>query len=153
MAQYYVCQGCGAVYGADELNKDKHDCWVCGDELVEAGECDGCGDIVPESHLFGGYCEDCLRDSINELTAERYLSGRGYLVQFLANYVWDAEISGGNDRFHAMCLTEFVNNYRTYHAQVVQFIMDDSGRSGMDDYGVWFSNYRRKSRSGRERPA
>jgi len=143
MANYYVCPCCGNFYTADELKSDHHDCWVCGDELVEAEKCDGCDEIVPEEQLYGGYCEECLRDSINELTAERYLSGRGYLVQFLANYVWDIpDISGGNDRFHAMCLTEFVNNYKTYQTQVEQFIMDDDGDSGKDDYGKWYASYR-----------
>jgi len=146
---YWVCENCGETVQQD---KQPDECWLCGCEMVEADECDGCGEVTFTGRLFGGYCEDCLRESINELTAERYLSERGFLVQFLCNYAWDvADISGGNERFKALCLNEFVNNYRTYHNQVEQFIMDDDGDDGKADYGKWYAKYRSQSRARREK--
>ena len=155
MAAWYVCESCGAVYSPDEVGSNKYECYICGCDLKEADECEECRDVLPVEELHGGYCEECLRASINALTAERYLSNRGYLVQFMCSYAWgiDARIDEANDRFKALCLTEFVNHFQTYRAQVEQFILDDDGDSGMDDYGEWLRNYRRKARAGRGRPA
>lgn len=148
----YKCTRCGETYDPEDLGKEHYECAVCGFDLEEYDYCSECYEFLPSEKLFSGYCIDCLRDSINALTAERYLSSRGCLVQFLCCYVWDVpDVQGGNERFQALCLNTFVNGYKAYRRQVEQFILDDSGRAGIEDYAEWYSRYRierRRVRSG-----
>ena len=144
----YCCLSCNSVFTSDSLGAEHYECPVCGDDLEEMDECFLCGDLFIKENLYGGYCEQCLRDSLTEFTAERYLSDTGYLVQFMCEYVWEMDrVPECNDRFRALCMAQFVQDYKSLRHLVEQFIMDDDGDGGRDDYARWYSKYLNKAKN------
>ena len=74
----YKCTECGNLFeegeqatweethGLDSPPNEKWSgCPVCKGGYEEVYKCDSCGDWHSEDELYEGWCEDCLRETIN----------------------------------------------------------------------------------------
>ena len=134
-------------------------CPVCKGDYEEVHQCKECGDWHTEDELYDGWCEKCLRESINYDTFFEYCEANSeehYLDIFVMS-----ELLGGMDcpkhisyEFHEL----MVDTYKDLVEQIkrekamfgksygeiidvcIRFIMDDDGESGRENYADWLNN-------------
>ena len=81
----YRCCECGNLFeeGEQETGEERHGldappyekwsgCPVCNGGYEEVYQCDSCGDWHTEDELYDGWCEKCLRETINYDTFFEY---------------------------------------------------------------------------------
>ena len=99
----YRCCECGNLFeegeqavweethGLDSPPYEKFSgCPVCKGDYEEVHQCKGCGDWHTENELYDGWCEKCLRDTINYDTFFEYCEANKdehYLESFVMFYL------------------------------------------------------------------
>ena len=112
-----------------------------------------CGDWHSDDELYDGWCEDCLRETINYDTFFEYCEANkkhNYLDTFVMCYLlncdevpeypsWD---------FHQLMVETYKQRVadakllvRTFGflPECISFIMDDDGSIGRDNYAEWLN--------------
>ena len=150
-AVWYENQGeCHGVTAMERFSG----CPLCHDDYEEVHQCDSCGNWHSEDELYGGWCEDCLRESINYDTFFEYCEankGEQYLDIFVMS-----ELLGGMDcpknvsyEFHQLMIDTYkrrVAEARLFGksdeilSACIRFIMDDDGEIGRENYADWLNN-------------
>ena len=137
-----------------------HSCPVCGGDFEEVHQCKECGDWHTDDELYEGWCEKCLRETINYDTFFEYCEANRD-EQYLDIFVM-SELLGGmdcpkhsTDEFHQLMVGEYsykVNLIRSYETMFgktapdnflsacIRFIMDDDGSIGIENYADWLNN-------------
>lgn len=168
----YRCCECGNLFEEGEqavweethgLDSQPYEKWsgcpVCGGDFEEVHQCKECGDWHYEDELYDGWCEKCLRETINYDTFFEYCEANkehNYLDTFVMCYLlncdevpkypsWD---------FHQLMIDEYqhgVNLVRQYERMFgkkapddflpscIRFIMDDDGSIGRENYADWLN--------------
>ena len=129
-------------------------CPVCKGEYEEVHQCKKCGEWKYDDELYNGWCEKCLRDTINYDTFFEYCEANKdeqYLDSFMMFY-----LLGGMDcsdkvsqEFHQLMVETYKR--RVANAKLlgekfgfleycIQFVMDDDGYSGRENYAEWLNN-------------
>ena len=163
----YRCVSCGNLFeegeqavwyethGFTSPPYEKWDgCPLCKGGYEEVHQCEQCGDWHTEDELYDGWCENCLRESINYDTFFEYCEANKderYLDIFVLS-----ELLGGMDcpdnvsyELHQL----MIETYKRRVADVkllkgkfdfledcIRFIMDDDGSIGRENYAVWLNN-------------
>jgi hypothetical protein len=134
-------------------------CHNCGGDFEDAADCCECGEAFTESELYEGWCEKCLRETINYDTFFEYCmanDGENYLEIFVLS-----EFVGGMDcpkfisyDFHRLMIQiykERVQDMVSYESlfgkkapddflpSCIRFIMDDDGSIGRENYADWLN--------------
>ena len=168
----YKCCECGHLFedGEQAVWEETHglDCgpyekWdgcpICNGGYEEVHQCKECGEWHTEDELYDGWCEKCLRETINYDTFFEYCmanDGENYLEIFVLS-----EFMGGMDcpkfisyDFHQLMIAEYkhraelVCSYEKMFGRkspddflpaCIRFIMDDDGEIGRDNYADWLN--------------
>ena len=138
-------------------------CPVCRGDYEEVYQCKKCGDWHSDNELYDGWCEKCLRETINYDTFFEYCEANkegNYLDTFVMCYLlncngvpkypsWD---------FHQLMISTYNNYVRSikeakamgskYVSDIlddcIRFVMDDDGYSGRENYADWLNKLERK---------
>ena len=167
----YSCTECGNLFeeGEQATWEERHGldsppyekfsgCPVCKGDYEEVYQCKECGDWHLEGELYDGWCEKCLRETINYDTFFEYCEANRD-EQYLDIFVM-SELLGGMDcpknvswDFHQLMIDTYkarieeikyaiTEAYRKcidiLHA-CISFIMDDDGYSGRENYADWLN--------------
>ncbi len=166
------CTDCGYVFDYEDRTvvKESHGfddgfyetfscCPNCGGDFKDALECDCCGETFFEDQLYEGWCEKCLRETINYDTFFEYCEANKdeqYLDTFvmceILNCEYVPEIS--SDEFHDLMVqvykerveqikrdkAMFGKTYAEIIDACIRFIMDDDGSIGRENYADWLNS-------------
>ena len=163
----YRCCECGNLFEEGEqatweethgLDSPPYEKWsgcpICKGDYEEVRQCKKCGDWHTEDELYDGWCEKCLRETINYDTFFEYCEANKdwqYLDIFMMS-----ELLGGMDcprnistEFHQLMVetykrrvanTKLLGCKFVFLEKCIRFIMDDDGHSGREDYAEWLNN-------------
>lgn len=157
----YRCEKCGHLFeeGEQAVWTEKHGekwsgCPLCCGGYEEVHQCQECDEWHTEDELYDGWCEKCLRETINYDTFFEYCEANKD-EQYLDIFVM-SELLGGMDcpknvswDFH--CLMGKVYKEEVERAKVspelfdflpacIRFIMDDDGSIGRENYADWLNS-------------
>ena len=172
MNRQCICTDCGYVFDYEDRTvvKESHGfndgfyetfscCPNCGGDFEDAADCCECGEAFTENELYSGWCEKCLRETINYDTFFEYCEANKD-EQYLDIFVM-SELLGGMDcpdnvsyEFHELMVDTYkarVDDIKSamtasYKAVIdilpacICFIMDDDGESGRENYADWLNS-------------
>ena len=162
----YKCTECGNLFeeGEQATWEERHGldsppyekfsgCPVCNGDYEEVHQCKECGRWLTNDELYDGWCEKCLRETINYDTFFEYCEANKderYLDIFVMS-----ELLGGMDcpknvsyDFHQLMIDTYQKNVRYameseelfgFMSACIRFIMDDDGYSGRENYADWLN--------------
>ena len=170
------CTDCGYVFDYEDRTvvKESHGfddgfyetfscCPNCGGDFEDAADCCECGETFTENELYSGWCEKCLRETINYDTFFEYCEANKD-EQYLDIFVM-SELLGGMDcpknvswEFHDLMVQEYKEHVeqikrdkqmfgKTYAEIIdacIRFIMDDDGSIGRENYADWLNKREEK---------
>lgn len=166
------CTNCGYVFDFEDRTvvKESHGfddgfyetfscCPNCGGDFEDAADCCECGETFTENELYSGWCEKCLRETINYETFFDYCEANKD-EQYLDIFVM-SELLGGMDcpknvshEFHQLMIGTFKKRVQTnemfasigetlcvddFLPACIRFIMDDDGEIGRENYADWLN--------------
>ena len=166
------CTSCGYVFDYEDRTvvKESHGfddgfhetfscCPNCGGDFEDAADCCECGETFTENELYYGWCEKCLRETINYDTFFEYCEANKD-EQFLDIFVMSELLGGMNCpdnvsyEFHELMVDTYkarvdaIKSAMTasYKAVIdilpacIRFIMDDDGSIGRENYADWLNS-------------
>ena len=162
----YRCENCGHLFeeGEQAVWEETHGftsppyekwdgCPICKSGYEEVHQCQECGDWHYEDELYDGWCEKCLRETINYDTFFEYCEANKD-EQYLDIFVM-SELLGGMDcpknvswDFHFLMgkvYKEEVERAKEspelfgFLSACIRFIMDDDGSIGRENYADWLN--------------
>ena len=168
------CTDCGYVFDYEDAGGVRENHWLdgeymgyetflvcpncCGD-FEDAADCCECGETFTEDELYEGWCEKCLRETINYDTFFEYCEANKD-EQYLDIFVM-SELLGGVDcpknvswDFHQLMIDLYKSavkglkrgnvlygdGYRAFLDACIRFIMDDDGSIGRENYADWLNS-------------
>ena len=167
------CTSCNYVFDIDDAGGVTENHWLdgeymgsetflvcpnCGGDFEDAADCCECGESFTEDELYSGWCEKCLRETINYDTFFEYCEANKD-EQYLDIFVM-SELLGGMDcpdnvsyEFHELMVETYkarVDDIKSamtesYKAVIdilpacIRFIMDDDGSIGRENYADWLN--------------
>ena len=161
------CTDCGYVFDYEDRTvvKESHGfddgfyetfscCPNCGGDFEDAADCCECGEAFTENELYSGWCEKCLRETINYDTFFEYCEANKD-EQYLDIFVM-SELLGGMDcpknvswDFHCLMGEVYRNEVKRakespalfgFIDACTRFIMDDDGSIGRENYADWLNS-------------
>ena len=163
----YRCCECGNLFedgeqavweethGLDSPPYEKHSgCPVCKGDYEEVHQCRDCGDWHSEDELYDGWCEKCLRETINYDTFFEYCEANrkhNYLDTFVMCYLLNCDEVPDHPSldFHQLMIERYKvevkcakhnENFFGLLKACIRFVMDDDGDSGRENYADWLNN-------------
>ena len=162
----FKCCECGHLFEEGEQARwteehgEKWDgCPLCRGGYEEVHQCKECDEWHTEDELYEGWCEKCLRETINYDTFFEYCEANKD-EQYLDIFVM-SELLGGMDcpkwisyDFHQLMIFEYkhraelVCSYERmfgkkapndFLSACIRFIMDDDGSIGRENYADWLN--------------
>ena len=133
-------------------------CPLCHDDYEEVHQCKECDEWHTDDELYDGWCEKCLRETINYDTFFEYCEANKD-EQYLDIFVM-SELLGGMDcpnnvsyEFHELMVDTYKERVeqikrdkamfgKTYGEIIeacIRFIMDDDGSIGRENYADWLN--------------
>lgn len=160
------CTDCGYVFDYEDRTvvKESHGfndgfcetfscCPNCGGDFEDAADCCECGETFTENELYSGWCEKCLRETINYDTFFEYCEANKD-EQYLDIFVM-SELLFGMDcpkwisyDFHQLMIetykkrVDWANGNEEldgFLSACIRFIMDDDGSIGRENYADWLN--------------
>ena len=141
-----------------------HSCPVCGGDFEEVHQCKECEEWHTEDELYAGWCEKCLRGTINYDTFFEYCEANKdeqYLDTFVMCEILNCEYVPkiSSYEFHELmiatykkrveeaalhnwaqgCIPESKRRYDDFIDSCIRFIMDDDGSIGRENYADWLN--------------
>ena len=126
---------------------------VCKGDYEEVYKCDSCGDWNSEDELYDGWCEKCLRETINYDTFFEYCEAnkdKQYLDIFMMSDFLCMDCPDNvSPEFHQLMIETYKHGVANakllgekfgFLADCIQFVMDDDGYSGRENYAEWLNN-------------
>ena len=166
----FKCDNCGHLfeegeqavwhenYGAEIGGETFDGCPLCRGGYEEVHQCKECGDWHTENELYDGWCEKCLRETINYDSFFEYCEANKddqYLDTFVMCEILNCEYVPkiSSDEFHQlMCRTYwervseiksekkvFGKSFSEIIDACIRFIMDDDGEIGRENYADWLN--------------
>lgn len=163
----YKCCECGNLFeeGEQAVWEERHGldtppyekwngCPVCKGDYEEVHQCKDCGDWHYEDELYSGWCEKCLRETINYDSFFEYCEANKD-EQYLDIFVM-SELLGGMDcpknvsyDFHQLMIDTYKKHAKwakinerlnSFLVACISFIMDDDGSIGRENYADWLNS-------------
>ena len=163
----YRCLSCGNLFEEgeqavwDENQGECHGrramerfdgCPVCRGDYDEVRQCKGCGDWHSEDELYDGWCDKCLRETINYDTFFEYCEanrGEQYLDIFMmSDFLRMGCPDNVSPEFHLLMVETYKRKVADakllkgkfdFLSECVRFIMDDDGSIGRENYADWLN--------------
>ena len=133
-------------------------CPICKGDYEEVHQCKECDEWHTEDELYDGWCEKCLRETINYDTFFEYCEANKdeqYLDTFVMCEILNCEYvpKFSSEEFHQlMCRTYwervseiqrerkvFGKSFSEIIDACIRFIMDDDGSIGRENYADWLN--------------
>lgn len=165
------CTDCGYVFDYEDRTvvKESHGfndgfyetfscCPSCGGDFEDAVDCCECGEAFTENELYNGWCEKCLRETINYDTFFEYCEANKkdhYLVIFVMEEILEMDpIYTYSEKFYSIIQSLYKNAVIAANADnlfmgrcfnklidaCIRFIMDDDGSIGRENYADWLNS-------------
>lgn len=134
-------------------------CPMCKGEYEQVHQCKECDEWHTEDELYSGWCEKCLRETINYDTFFEYCEANKD-EQYLDIFVM-SELLGGMDcpkhssfEFHSLMVQVYKGQVKSvkdwekmmgrksvddFLPACIRFIMDDDGSIGRENYADWLN--------------
>ena len=166
----YKCCECGHLFedGEQAVWEEKHGfidgpfekwsgCPLCHGDYEEVHQCKECEDWHTEDELYSGWCEKCLRETIDYDTFFEYCEANkdeNYLDIFVMSEFLDMDMPKHSSYdFHQLMIRLYrekvegiridINLFGKSHDEFldacIRFIMDDDGESGRENYADWLN--------------
>ena len=166
----YRCCECGNLFEEGEqavweethgLDSPPYETWsgcpVCKGNYEEVYQCKKCGDWHTKSELYDGWCEKCLRETINYDTFFDYCEANkdeNYLDTFVMTEFLDMEMPKHSSfEFHKLMIDIYKERtkeieetqktipgfYSHFPEVCINFIMEDDGTVGREYYAEWLN--------------
>ena len=166
------CTDCGYVFDFEDRTvvKESHGfndgfyetfscCPNCGGDFEDAADCCECGETFTENELYEGWCEKCLRETINYDTFFDYCEANKdeqYLDTFVMCEILNCEYvpKFSSYEFHELMVETYKKRVKTSEEyqrlfgrkaqdclldRCIRFIMDDDGSIGRENYADWLN--------------
>ena len=133
-------------------------CPICKGGYEEVHQCKECGDWHTDDELYSGWCEMCLRETINYDTFFEYCEANKdeqYLDTFVMCEILNCEYvpKYSSCEFHELMVDTYKERVeqikrdkamfgKTYGEIIdacIRFIMDDDGECGRENYADWLN--------------
>lgn len=127
-------------------------CPVCRGDYDEVYQCKKCGDWHTEDELYDGWCEKCLRETINYDTFFEYCEANRdeqYLDIFMMSDFLRMDCPDNvSPEFHLLMVETYKRKVADakllgvrfdFLANCIRFIMDDDGSIGREHYAEWLN--------------
>ena len=165
------CTDCGYVFDFEDraIIKEYHGfgdgvyetlsaCPNCGGDFEDAVDCCECGETFTENELYDGWCEKCLRETINYDTFFEYCEANkdeNYLDTFVMAEFLDMDMPKHSSYdFHQLMIRLYrekvegvqidINLFGRHGDKLldacIRFIMDDDGSIGIENYADWLNS-------------
>ena len=133
-------------------------CPNCGGDFEDAADCCECGEAFTDDELYPGWCEKCLRETINYDTFFEYCEANkdeNYLDIFVMSEFLDMDMPKHSSYdFHQLMIRLYrekvegiridINLFGKSHDEFldacIRFIMDDDGSIGRENYADWLNS-------------
>jgi hypothetical protein len=135
-------------------------CPNCGGDFEDATDCCECGEAFTENELYSGWCEECLRETINYDTFFEYCEANEderYLDIFVMCDMLNCDEAPKfpSYEFHqimidhykavAKIVTDWEKQNGRQHPDAfldrcIRFVMDDDGSIGRENYADWLNS-------------
>ena len=134
-------------------------CPNCGGDFEDAADCCECGEAFTENELYDGWCEKCLRETINYDTFFEYCEANKdeqYLDIFVMSEFLNMDMpKHSSDEFHRVMVKIYKGKVKSvtdwermfgrkspddFLPACIRFIMDDDGSIGRDNYADWMNS-------------
>ena len=167
----YRCENCGHLFedGEQAVWEERHGldtppyeqwsgCPICKCGYEEVHQCKECGEWHCEDELYDGWCEKCLRETINYDSFFKYCEANKdeqYLDTFVMFEILNCEYvpKFSSEEFHQlMCRTYwervseiqrerkvFGKSFSEIIDACIRFIMDDDCENGRENYADWLN--------------
>lgn len=167
----YKCCNCGNLFeeGEQAVHTETHGfndgyvenfytCPVCGGDYEEVHQCKECGNWHTEDELYDGWCEKCLRETINYDTFFEYCEANKdeqYLDTFVMCEILKCEYvpKYSSEEFHQLMVRTywervsdikrekkvFGKSFSEIIDACFRFVMDDDGSIGRENYADWLN--------------
>ena len=167
----FRCCECGNLFeeGEQERWTEEHGekwdgCPLCRGGYEEVHQCKECEEWHTDDELYDGWCEKCLRETINYDTFFVYCEenkDEQYLDTFVMCEILNCEYvpKFSSDEFHDLmvetykkrveeaalndwvqgCIPESKRRYDNFLDACIRFIMDDDGEIGRENYADWLN--------------
>ena len=168
----YRCCECGNLFEEGEqavweethgLDTPPYEKWsgcpVCKGDYEEVYQCKECGEWHTEDDLYAGWCEKCLRETINYDTFFEYCEASkdgNYLDTFVMCYLLNCDEvpKYPSYEFHQLMIETYKERVESIKSALtdeyrkcidilpscIRFIMDDDGSNGKENYADWLNN-------------
>jgi hypothetical protein len=165
----YKCLNCGEVFEEPASVRETHGftdgfaetfymCPYCNGDYEKAKQCRECYEWHAENELYDGWCEDCLRETINYDTFFDYCEAnkdRQYLDIFVMQELLDTNCPDNvSYDFHQLMIDVYKARVEAIKAAMteeckkcidilpacIRFIMDDDGSIGRENYADWLNS-------------
>lgn len=165
----YKCLDCGEVFDEPASVRETHGftdgfaeifymCPYCNGDYEEVHQCKKCDEWHTDEELYDGWCEKCLRETINYDTFFEYCEANKneqYLDIFVMSEFLNMDMpKHSSDEFHQVMVKIYkgkVNSVTDWErmfgrkspddflASCIRFIMDDDGSIGRENYADWLN--------------
>ena len=161
----YRCYECGNLFEegeqavwyenyGDEISEEMFNgCPVCNGDYEEVYQCKKCGDWHSEDELYDGWCEKCLRESINYDTFFEYCEANkdeNYLDMFVMCYLlncyevpkypsWEFHQLMAETYKRRVANAKLLGEKFGFLEDCIRFVMDDDGSIGRENYADWLN--------------
>lgn len=160
------CTDCGYVFDYEDRTvvKESHGfndgfyeafscCPNCGGDFEDAVDCCECGEAFTENEMYSGWCEKCLRETINYDTFFEYCEANkeyNYLDTFVMCYLLNCDEVPKYPSFDFHQLMVETYKRRVADAKLlkgkfdflvncIRFVLDDDGSIGRENYADWLN--------------
>ena len=164
------CADCGYVFDYEDRTvvKEIHGfndgfyetfscCPNCGGDFEDASDCCECGEAFTDDELYSGWCEKCLRETINYDTFFAYCEANkdeNYLDIFVMSEFLDMDMPKHSSyAFHQLMIRLYADHLESIDIDkslfgkshdefldaCIRFIMDDDGSIGRENYADWLN--------------
>ena len=166
----FKCESCGHLFeeGEQAVWEERHGldngpyeewdgCPICKGGYEEVHQCKDCGDWHTENELYDGWCEKCMRETINYDTFFEYCEANKdhqYLDIFVMRELLDMDCPDNvSYDFHQLMIDTYKARVEAIKAALteeyrkcidilpacIRFIMDDDGSIGRENYADWLN--------------
>ena len=162
----FKCCECGHLFedGEQAVWEERHGldtppyekwsgCPLCRSDYEEVHQCKECGDWHYEDELYDGWCEKCLRETINYDTFFEYCEANkdeNYLDTFVMCYLlncdevpkypsWDFHQLMSETYKKSVVNFKLLGGKYDFLENCIRFIVDDDGSIGRENYADWLN--------------
>lgn len=141
----FKCLECGHIFPSCEVShwREPHGehmtgCPVCKCAFEEAVPCRQCGGEFLEDELYGGFCRDCLAESMTPASLLDYMMDNDLEWDFYTEHLFDREeaVRCLRKGFFRRLAVEAKEGRKDALGKCVAFVIDDD--AGLGDYAQWY---------------